>query len=38
MFQIAPTQLVTRANIIFVFVVSMIYTDILSVLNIVLTG
>lgn len=38
MFQIAPTQLVTRANIIFVFVVSMIYTDILSVLNFVLTG
>lgn len=38
MFQIAPTQLVTRANIVFVFVVSMIYTDILSVLNFVLAG
>ncbi|MFT5487385.1 MAG: hypothetical protein ACI9JL_002661 [Paracoccaceae bacterium] len=38
MFRVPPTQLVTRANIIFVFVVSMIYTDILSVLNIILTG
>ncbi|CAN0428183.1 unnamed protein product, partial [Discosporangium mesarthrocarpum] len=38
MFQMAPTRLVSRENIIFVFVLSMILTDILSVLNIFLTG
>ena len=38
MFQIPPTSLVTRANIIFVFVFSMILTDVLSVLNIILTN
>lgn len=38
MFQLAPTRLVSRENIIFVFVLSMILTDILSVLNIFLTG
>lgn len=38
MFQIAPTQLVSRENIVFVFVLSMILTNILSVLNIFLTG
>lgn len=38
MFQMAPTRLVSRENIVFVFVLSMVLADILSVLNIVLTG
>jgi len=38
MFRLPPTELVSRANIVFVFSLSVVIVGILSALNLLLTG